>query len=271
MKKGTKKSLRGFARKRPRGAPIRREAQSAPNGGMPIYQRARELISQRIEGGEYAADQQLPSERDLSQQLGISRMTARHVYVTLQSDGLIYRANRKGWFVSPPRLHYALMRSVSFLSNVRAEGGVPHAKVLGKEMRPATEWLAKMLGVGKAEMIIVVRRLLSIGDRPAMIEMLYMPASRFPGLLGLPLDQSISQLWKERFGIDVARAEATIRGGMLPPEDAVALNVEPTAAAIRLTEKMYDAGDRPIAIDVQHWRSDIAEFTVDVNFNLGGR
>jgi GntR family transcriptional regulator len=236
---------------------------------MPIYQQARELISQRIESGEYAAGQQLPSERDLSEQLGVSRMTARHVYMTLQGDGLIHRANRKGWFVSPPRLHYALMRSVSFLTNVRAEGGVPHAKVLGKDMLSATEWLTKMLGVGKGEPVIMVRRLLSIGERPAMIEMLYMPASRFPGLLTLPLDESISQLWKSRFGVEVGRAEATIRGGTLPAEDAIALNVEQTAAAIRIVEKMYDANDRPIAIDVQHWRSDIAEFTIDVNFNLG--
>lgn len=240
----------------------------ATDEGMPIYQRVRDIIADRIETGTYKVDQQLPSERDLGEQLGISRMTARHVYVTLQKDGLIHRTNRKGWFVSQPRLHYALMRSVSFLTNVRAEGGTPNAKVLGTGHVSAAEWLRRLLDIGVNERVTIVRRMLSISERPAMVATIYMPASRFPDLLELPLEQSISQLWKEHFGIDVARAQVTIRGGTLLPEDAAALNIKQNAAALRLVQVLYDADDKPIAVDVQHWRTDIAEFTIDVNFNL---
>src|SRR5262249_21678469 len=134
-------------------------------GSTHLYQRARDVIIRWIESGKYAADAQLPSERDLSEQLSISRMTARHVYVTLQNDGLVYRADRKGWFVSQPRLRYALARSVSFLTNVQAEGGTPHAKLLNKEVVSAERLLAQELGIAKGERLTMVRRLLSVGKR----------------------------------------------------------------------------------------------------------
>jgi len=155
---------------------------------LPIYQRVRDEIAGRIDRGKYAANAQLPSERDLSDSLGISRMTARQVYVTLQQDGLIYRSNRRGWFVSPPRLNYELTRSVSFLTNVQAEGGSPKAKVLEtRTLRPAA-WIADKLGLGRTGRIHAVRRLLSIGDQPAMIDIIYTPATRFPDFFDNPMD-----------------------------------------------------------------------------------
>ncbi|HKU24191.1 MAG TPA: GntR family transcriptional regulator [Candidatus Sulfotelmatobacter sp.] len=250
------------------GARRGKAALGISDGATPIYKRARQMVTRWIESGKYRSDEQLPSERDLSEQLGISRMTARHVYVTMQNDGLLYRTDRKGWFVAQPKLQYALKRSVSFVTNVRAVGGTPHARLLEKATVPASAWLADELQVPREELLVVARRLLSVGKRRAMIEVIYMPASRFPGLMDMPLDQSISQLWKDHYQVEVSRAEAKIQGGTLPAEDATELQAESMTAAIKLVEKMFDAADRPIALSIQNWRNDIAEFTIDVDFGL---
>lgn len=234
----------------------------------PIYQQVRDHIAGQINRGELAPDQQLPSERELSSALGISRMTARHVYMTLQNDGLIYRTNRRGWFVSAPRLHYALMRSVSFLTNVTAEGGTPRAEVLSREMLQCPAWLRGKLDLARSVRIAAVRRRLLVGRRPAMIETIYMPSALFPGLFRHRLNRSILQLWRRHYGVEVRRAEATILGGTLPPEDAEALGIEASTAGMRLTQVMFDTDGKPFAVDVQHWRSDIAEFTVNIEFPL---
>ena len=234
--------------------------------GLPIYQRVRDKIAGRIDRGRYVPNQQLPSERDLSDSLGISRMTARQVYVTLQQDGLIYRSNRRGWFVSPPRLNYALTRSVSFLTNVRAEGGSPIAAVLEtRTLRPAS-WVAEKLGLGRTGRIHSVRRLLSIGEQPAMIDVIYTSAARFPDFLDNPMDQSLTKLWQDRYGIYVTRAEVTIRAGTLSSEDAVALQVEPEAAGILVLQMMIGHDGKPVAVNLQNWRIDVAEFTIEAQF-----
>ncbi len=237
-----------------------------PAASRPIYQRVRDEIAGRIDRGRYVPNQQLPSERDLSESLGISRMTARQVYVTLQQDGLIYRSNRRGWFVSPPRLNYALTRSVSFLTNVQAEGGSPKAKVLeARTLRPAS-WVAAKLGLSRTERIHSVRRLLSIGDQPAMIDIIYTSAARFPDFFDNPMEQSLTKLWKDRYGIDVTRAEVTIRAGTLLAEDAVALQVEPEAASILVLQTMIGHDGKPVAVNLQNWRIDVAEFTIEAQF-----
>lgn len=251
------------------GAPNnpRRRAARGGAGDTPIYRRVGRQIAAQIQRGDYSADDQLPSERDLSEAFGISRMTARNVYVTLQSDGLVYRHNRRGWFVAPPKLHYALMRSVSFLSNVRAEGGTPLADVIRAETVDCPGWLAKRLQTGPGEKIIAIRRRLSIGARPAMVEEMFMPEGRFPGLLGAELDQSVSAIWKEQYDIHISRSVATISGRQLSEEDAEILGVETGFPGIHLDHTMYDQAGVVVAVDIQHWRSDIAEFSIDVDFS----
>jgi len=234
--------------------------------GQPIYQRVRDEIAGRINRGQYAANQQLPSERDLSDSLGISRMTARQVYVTLQQDGLIYRSNRRGWFVSPPRLSYALTRSVSFLTNVQAEGGTPQVKVLNTETVRPEPWVADKLGLGRTGRIHAVRRLLSIGEQPAMIDIIYTSAARFPDFFDNRMDQSLTKLWRDRYEIDVTRAEVTIRAATLSAEDSAALQVEPGAAGILVVQIMIGHDGKPVAVNLQNWRIDVAEFTIEAQF-----
>jgi DNA-binding GntR family transcriptional regulator len=234
--------------------------------GQPIYQRVRDEIAGRIDRGQYAANAQLPSERDLSESLGISRMTARQVYVTLQQDGLIYRSNRRGWFVSPPRLNYALTRSASFLTNVQAEGGTPQVKVLNAETVRPEPWVAEKLGLGRTGRIHAVRRLLSIGEQPAMIDIVYTSAARFPDFFENRMDQSLTRLWKDRYGIDITRAEVTIRAATLSAEDSAALQVEPEAAGIHVLQIMIGHDGKPVAVNLQNWRIDVAEFTLQTEF-----
>jgi DNA-binding GntR family transcriptional regulator len=237
-----------------------------PAAGQPIYQRVRNEIAGRIDRGQYSANEQLPSERALSESLGISRMTARQVYVTLQQDGLIYRSDRRGWFVSPPRLNYALTRSVSFLTNVQAEGGTPQVKVLHTETAKPEPWVVDKLGLGRTGRIHAVRRLLSIGEQPAMIDIIYTSAARFPDFFEYRMDQSLTRLWQERYGIDITRAEVTIRAAALSVEDAVALQVKPEAAGIQVRQVMVGHDGKPVAVNLQNWRIDVAEFTIEAQF-----
>ena len=72
-----------------------------------IYQSLRE----QIERGCSRA-RKLPSERQLSELFSTTRITLREALGQLEDQGLIYREERRGWFVSPQRLLYnPLVRS----------------------------------------------------------------------------------------------------------------------------------------------------------------
>jgi DNA-binding GntR family transcriptional regulator len=53
----------------------------------------------KIEGGELAPGDALPSEAELTSQYGVSRGTARQAFLELQAAGLIDAVQGKGRFV----------------------------------------------------------------------------------------------------------------------------------------------------------------------------
>lgn len=52
--------------------------------------------------GALAPSTKLPAERRLSESFSTTRITLREALGQLESQGLIYREERRGWFVSPP-------------------------------------------------------------------------------------------------------------------------------------------------------------------------
>lgn len=60
-----------------------------------------EVLRRRINDGVYTSGQRLPAERDLGDELGVSRATIRNALIRLQSENLVDIAPRAGPLSSP--------------------------------------------------------------------------------------------------------------------------------------------------------------------------
>jgi len=69
------------------------------SGDKPLYSQIIEILRGRIERGEYVPDQQLPTEVELAEQFGVSRITSKRALIELEREGLIYRRRGSGSFV----------------------------------------------------------------------------------------------------------------------------------------------------------------------------
>ncbi|WP_054958125.1 GntR family transcriptional regulator [Paenibacillus dakarensis] len=65
----------------------------------PLYLVIMEDLKARILSGEYKADEQLPTEVELAEQSGVSRITSKRALIELEREGLIYRRRGSGSFV----------------------------------------------------------------------------------------------------------------------------------------------------------------------------
>jgi len=70
-----------------------------PQSGMPIYRQLFQQLRERIVSGQLAADEQLPSVRDLSAELKINLLTVAKVYQLLEGSGLVETRRGLGTFV----------------------------------------------------------------------------------------------------------------------------------------------------------------------------
>ena len=107
-------------------------------------------LQEQIEHGLLAGGSQLPAERKLSELFATTRVTVREALLQLESLGLVYREERRGWFISPPRLAYNLMQRSHFHAMVTAQGRVPTTEVISARLLPATAAVCERLQLQKA-------------------------------------------------------------------------------------------------------------------------
>jgi len=233
---------------------------------VPIIKVICDDIAGQIRSGALAPGTRLPSERELGDVRNISRMTARRIYERLESEGLVSRSHRRGWFVSEARLQFALMKSVSFINSAAVRGKDAGSLLLHAEKVIPPEFARDPLKLRRNEDAYFVRRLLQLGGKPAAIETMYLGCARFPDFLSHTLTGSILSLWEDTYGISVGHADATLRGAFLSDEDASVLGVAKGSPNIALTQTMFDADGEPFAYDRQDWRFELAEFLISADF-----
>ena len=101
-------------------------ARSRRGGGTPLYQQVKEHIVAGILAGEWPEGGRLPSENQLTRELGVSRMTAHRALRELTGEGWLTRVRGAGSFVAEAKPQSALLE----IRNIReeiAERGHEHA------------------------------------------------------------------------------------------------------------------------------------------------
>src|SRR6266487_4217694 len=101
----------------------------------------------------------------------ISRMTARQAITDLVNEGLFYREQGKGTFVSQRKITQQLIRLTGFTEDIKARGQKPGTKVLSAQMFPADETTAEKLRIDPGTLIFRLQRLRLADDEPLAIEL----------------------------------------------------------------------------------------------------
>ncbi len=79
-----------------------------PNSGVPIYRQMQQQLHQRIASGQLAAEEKLPSVRELSIELKVNPLTIAKVYQHLEREGLVEFRRGLGTFVSAKQTTHSL-------------------------------------------------------------------------------------------------------------------------------------------------------------------
>ncbi|WJH30806.1 PLP-dependent aminotransferase family protein [Paenibacillus sp. CC-CFT742] len=71
------------------------------DNSLKLYEQVVHYLVVRIEAGEWAEHEKLPSVRSLSEQLGVHRLTVFKAYQELKERGNVYVKDKSGYYVSP--------------------------------------------------------------------------------------------------------------------------------------------------------------------------
>ncbi len=229
---------------------------------VPYYLRIRDHFASLIEAGTLAPQSKLPPERAVGDAFGITRMTIRQALFQLEAEGLIYRLNRRGWFVSPPRLRYDPTTNTSFTESITEQGRAAGTTILSKQQVAASQWESDHLGCAVGDPIFIISRLRTVDGRPVLVEQIHARAERCPGLLDYPLDQSMTSLMEEKFGIVEHRTQINMRPAALSEFPAKALGVAVGTPSLYLLRTILDQFNEVVEFDQEFWRHDAIEICV---------
>lgn len=184
----------------------------------------------------------MPSERQLADDTGVSRMTARRAIDDLVREGLLTREVGRGTFVARPTVNVPLQLT-SFTEDMRARGHRVSSTVLEFATIAAGEQVAQILGVGVAEPVMVLARLRLADDVPMAIERSHLRADLFSGLerYDFAID-SLYRVLSEDYGVRFEAGEQIIRAGIVRDGDAETLRVAPGSPVLELVRTSVSHG-----------------------------
>jgi len=225
-----------------------------------LTERVRDDLAQRITRQELGPGAQLPTERDLSVEYGVSRVTVRRALALLTEEGLVYAIQGRGTFVASERLGEPADSLLSFHDMVAGENVVVSAEPLRVEVRPATLREGETFGIAPGARLFELVRLRSLDGLPVAVDSNLLPLSFDEGLP--ELDWSIESLYARlaAAGHAPVRADYAIEAQAADARNAELLGAERGSPLLVAESQAFDPQGRLVVVGAIAYRGDRYRF-----------
>jgi len=213
----------------------------------PAYFQLAQILHQEIMSGGLRSGDRVPSENELSEEYGLSRMTARKAIGLLAEKGVVRREKGRGTFVSRPRTEGGLFYIPDFHNEMRMQGLSTDVRLLGVKVVPAGKVPAATLGVRKGEKVIYLERVLEGGGEPLVLDRKYVLLSRSQPLLESELGHgSTEDLFADNPEMAPVRADLKLSATVLSAREAQLLGSRKGAPAFCMEQLIFAASDKRV-------------------------
>jgi GntR family transcriptional regulator len=236
----------------------------------PLYQQIKALILQSLESGEWKPGEAIPSEMDLAARFRVSQGTVRKAIDELASENLVVRRQGKGTFVATHaerHVQYRFLKLMPDSGDLDGEGPAQRTVLECKRVRASAE-IARSLALRSGDPVVQVRRVLSFGGVPTILEDLWLPGNAFKGLSAEQVagyHGPTYAMFEVEFGIRMVRAEERLRAVAAEPQQAALLKVETHTPLLSVERVAYTYNDLPMELrrglyrtDTHHYRNELS-------------
>lgn len=236
---------------------------------VPLYYQIQQSILDQIRSGALKAGQPVPSEQELAQRMGVSRMTARQALKSLCNMGVAYSQRGKGTFVSNSKLEKDFRQVLSFSEEMSARGSHPRSKVLSfKQDRPDSQ-VAEALHSAKSEEVFILRRVRLADSVPLCVECTHVPARLCPDLQKVfAPGESLYKTLLDRYGIEIEYADEVAEASVATAEEARLLRIRKKAPVFRFVRTAYLKNGEPIEFVRSVYRGDRCKISTRLSRQL---
>lgn len=234
----------------------------APQLGTQLA-RIKTSIRAQIESGIMSEGQKLPSERELSELFSTTRITIKDALIALETEGRIYREERRGWYVSPQRIRYNPLSRSHFHQMIREQNRIAETRLVNVRSEIAAGEYAQALEVNTITPIHIIERLRCIDGRAVLFVENVLKASLFEDILNENLTMSLTGIYRDKFGYETLRSRFDVIPTSAQAHVAKALNLAEGQPVLKICRVNYKQDGELMDCELEYWRPDAMMICID--------
>lgn len=218
-----------------------------PDYPEPLWIQAATLIQNQIDEGVLRAGARLPPERELCQQLSISRVTLRKALNQLVDAGVLNASHGRGWYVAKTAAKREWPNTLeSFTETASRMGLETQSEVLRAQVAPASFDEADELSIVPGTDLFHLDRVRLLDGVPIALDLTQISVSALPDVVKADFtEQSLYAVLAEA-GLEPVRADSTIEAREADAAEARHLRITEGKPLLVMRQLSYDTAGRPL-------------------------
>lgn len=226
----------------------------------PIYVRLAAILREKVQKGDFAVGEALPSERDIAERMAVSRVTVRKAIDLLMREGVLSRKQGSGTYVAP-RIEQPSSMLAGFSEDLRRRGLTAGSVWLEKSADMASPEEVLIFGFAVNTVVKRFRRIRTANGEPLALEHAVVPE------VYLPDHESVdSSLYAAlaRNGAKPVTGLQRVTASLVTEEEAHHLGVPTGAAVLRIERRGYLGDGTMVELTRSAYRGDRYDFVSEL-------
>src|SRR5699024_4355422 len=192
---------------------------------VPVYIQIHNEIRKEIESGKWAVGERIPSERQLSQDFDVSRMTLRQAIQTLVDEGILQRQVGSGTYVDSSKVQEKMSGTTSFTEITESKGKKPSSKTVSYNVADPSISELEKLKLKDGDQVLRMERIRYADQQPICFEVATIPIEIVNTLNKKDITSSLYKALEDKAGLKLGNATQTVSAILASEKIANFLNV----------------------------------------------
>ncbi|MBP1996647.1 GntR family transcriptional regulator [Paenibacillus eucommiae] len=234
---------------------------------IPIYYQVASSIRERITNNEWEVNEKIPSENQLTEEYGISRVTLRKSLDALHAEGIIKKEQGRGVFVQKnpqPVLHDFSLPST--LSSRMQENGINITPlILSSHLSEPIPYINKILKLDDKEQLAYIKRVFIFNNKPIGLNRSWLANSKVPRITeNLLIENRLSLTLANVYSLKPKSMENSIQAIIPDASDMKTLNINYLSPAMLIKSTSFLADQTPLEYSSTIWLGDRVKFNLSI-------
>lgn len=225
---------------------------------VPLYCQLKDLITEKIESGEFTEDSKIPSEQELCDLYSISRPTVRQAITELTSNGYLYKEKGKGTFVSKSKSRVDIKNYSGFTDSI-LDSHIPGQRNIistGVKIGSTMRKLEDIFCVTKQD-FAEIKYLTTQNNEVFSLNISYILLNQFPNILeDIEGKKPSYDILRGKYPLVPVKSKSVLEIIYTELNDAQYLQVQPGQALIKIENILYSKSGQVVEYVVSKYRAD---------------